>query len=55
MRLDDILRPYVDACEDAKNSRTAVPKPMVLICITDGEADDPDGVVDLIVEMACVP
>lgn len=38
IRLDDILRPYVEDCEDAKASRSTLPKPKVLIVITDGEA-----------------
>jgi hypothetical protein len=29
MRLDDMLRPYIERCEDAKAAKTALPKPMV--------------------------
>lgn len=53
MRLDDILRPYVDTCEDAKASRTSggprieMPKPMILVIVTDGRADDPDLIKDV--------
>lgn len=31
MRLDDILRPYIENVEDAKSAKTALPKPMVII------------------------
>ncbi|KAH8928321.1 hypothetical protein BT69DRAFT_1293455 [Atractiella rhizophila] len=52
MRLDDLLRPYVDALEDAKRDGKPRPKPLLLLVITDGRADDPDLVKEVIVEMA---
>ncbi|CAD6569669.1 MAG: hypothetical protein CYPHOPRED_003510 [Cyphobasidiales sp. Tagirdzhanova-0007] len=52
IRMDDILRPYVDKVEDAKVARLSMPKPMVVICITDGRADDPETLKDIIIEMA---
>jgi len=52
MRLDDLIRPYVEDCETAKAKRLKLPKPTIFVVITDGRADDPDSVRDLIVEMA---
>jgi Mg-chelatase subunit ChlD len=51
MMLDEILRDYVDSAEDAKETKSRL-KPMILIVLTDGRADDPDGLKDVIVEMA---
>jgi len=36
MRLDDLLRPYVEECEDKKAAKAALPKPLILVVITDG-------------------
>ncbi|KAI5480788.1 von willebrand factor [Pseudohyphozyma bogoriensis] len=50
-QLDEILRPYIESVEDAKAAKTRV-KPMILLVLTDGRADDPDMVKDVIIEMA---
>lgn len=52
MRLDDILRPYIEDCEYAKQKRSKLPKPMILVVVSDGRADDSEGLRDTIVEMA---
>ena len=52
MRLDDLLRPYIEDCETARQKRLKVPKPTVFVVITDGRADDTAGLRDTIVEMA---
>lgn len=49
--LDEVLRPYVEKVEDAKATRERV-KPLILLVITDGRADDSDQVKECIVEMA---
>lgn len=51
MALDDILRDYVDSVEDARAAKTKV-KPMIVLVLTDGRADDPDGLRDCIIEFA---
>ncbi|GAA5897140.1 hypothetical protein JCM8208_003739 [Rhodotorula glutinis] len=51
MVLDEVLRAYVERVEDAKATRARV-KPMLVLVLTDGRADDPDLVKDIIVEMA---
>lgn len=43
---------YVDAYEDSKAAKGARMKPMIVLVLTDGRADDPDGVKDCIIEMA---
>lgn len=51
--LDDVLRPYVELVEDARASPAIQrPKPMIVLVLTDGRADDTDGVKDIVVEMA---
>ena len=64
LRLDDLMRPFVEECEDAKAKRTKMPKPTIFVCIvrrqqmgsltlqTDGAPDDSISVIDTIVEMA---
>ncbi|SCV71986.1 BQ2448_4680 [Microbotryum intermedium] len=52
MVLDDILRDVVDRVEDAKAGKGAKVKPLICIVLTDGRADDTDGLRDLLVEMA---
>ena len=47
LRLDDLLRPYIESVEDSKTARVRLPKPMVLACITDGLPDDPDMLKDV--------
>jgi hypothetical protein len=42
VRVEDLLSPYVDACEHAKSRGTQLPKPLNLLVITDGQPDDPD-------------
>ncbi|GAA6006989.1 hypothetical protein JCM10207_009162 [Rhodosporidiobolus poonsookiae] len=49
--MDDLLRDYVERVEDAKQTRTKV-KPLLLLVLTDGRADDPDMVKDIIIEFA---
>jgi hypothetical protein len=39
--MDEILRDYVEQVEDARATRARV-KPLLLLVITDGRADDPD-------------
>ncbi|KPV74742.1 uncharacterized protein RHOBADRAFT_15007, partial [Rhodotorula graminis WP1] len=51
MVLDEVLRAYVEQVEDAKATRERV-KPLLVLVLTDGRADDPDMVKDIIVEMA---
>ncbi|GAA5931851.1 hypothetical protein JCM3775_000060 [Rhodotorula graminis] len=51
MVLDEVLRAYVERVEDAKATRERV-KPLLVLVLTDGRADDPDMVKDIIVEMA---
>ncbi|GAA6003816.1 uncharacterized protein JCM10292_003394 [Rhodotorula paludigena] len=51
MVLDELLREYVERVEDAKQTRERV-KPLLVLVLTDGRADDPDMVKDIIVEMA---
>lgn len=41
MVLDEVLRDYVERVEDAKSTRERV-KPMLVLVLTDGRADDPD-------------
>jgi len=41
MVLDEVLRAYVERVEDAKAARARV-KPMLVLVLTDGRADDPD-------------
>lgn len=41
-QVEELLSAYVEQCERAKASGQPMPKPMNLICLTDGEADDPD-------------
>ncbi|SGY94192.1 BQ5605_C037g11635 [Microbotryum silenes-dioicae] len=52
MVLDDILRDVVDRIEDAKAGKGPKIKPLICIVLTDGRADDTDGLRDLLVEMA---
>ncbi|GAA99729.1 uncharacterized protein L969DRAFT_52400 [Mixia osmundae IAM 14324] len=40
--IEDIGGSYVEACEKAKANKTTLPKPMNVLIITDGAADDPD-------------
>ncbi|GAA5989876.1 hypothetical protein JCM11641_001959 [Rhodosporidiobolus odoratus] len=49
--MDELLRDYVERCEDAKTTKTRV-KPLLLLVLTDGRADDPDMVKDIIIEFA---
>ncbi|GAA5850552.1 hypothetical protein JCM8547_001911 [Rhodosporidiobolus lusitaniae] len=49
--MDEILRDYVESVEDARGTKTRV-KPLLLLILTDGRADDPDMVKDICVEMA---
>ncbi|GAA5842258.1 hypothetical protein JCM11251_006760 [Rhodosporidiobolus azoricus] len=49
--MDEILRTYVEEVEDAKTTKTRM-KPMLLLVLTDGRADDPDMVKDIIIEFA---
>lgn len=42
---------YVDSVEDAKTTKTKI-KPLIVLCLTDGRPDDPDGVKDCLIEMA---
>ncbi|BGP16432.1 hypothetical protein JCM10213v2_004434 [Rhodosporidiobolus nylandii] len=49
--MDELLRDYVERCEDGKATKTRV-KPLLLLVLTDGRADDPDMVKDIIVEFA---
>ncbi|GAA5917041.1 hypothetical protein JCM5296_001824 [Sporobolomyces johnsonii] len=49
--MDEILRDYVEKVEDARAARTKV-KPLLLLVLTDGRADDPDMVKDILVEFA---
>ncbi|BGP40236.1 hypothetical protein JCM10449v2_004194 [Rhodotorula kratochvilovae] len=51
MVLDEVLRDYVERVEGAKATKARV-KPLLLLVLTDGRADDPDMVKDIIVEMA---
>ncbi|GJN90520.1 hypothetical protein Rhopal_003531-T1 [Rhodotorula paludigena] len=51
MVLDELLRDYVERVEHAKQTRERV-KPLLVLVLTDGRADDPDMVKDIIVEMA---
>ncbi|KAL8281084.1 hypothetical protein RQP46_006442 [Phenoliferia psychrophenolica] len=51
LQLDEILRPYIESLEDAKVSKVKI-KPMILLCLTDGRADDSDLVKEVIIEMA---
>lgn len=41
LQLDEILRPYIESLEDAKVSKAKI-KPMVVVVLTDGRADDSD-------------
>ncbi|CEQ39656.1 SPOSA6832_01194, partial [Sporobolomyces salmonicolor] len=49
--MDEILRDYVEKVEDARAARVKV-KPLLLLVLTDGPADDPDMVKDILVEFA---
>ncbi|BGP24844.1 hypothetical protein Rt10032_c09g3794 [Rhodotorula toruloides] len=49
--MDEILRDYVERVEDARQTKERV-KPLLLLVLTDGRADDTDLVRDVIVEMA---
>ncbi|BGP32282.1 hypothetical protein JCM10296v2_004063 [Rhodotorula toruloides] len=49
--MDEILRNYVERVEDARQTKERV-KPLLLLVLTDGRADDTDLVRDVIVEMA---
>ncbi|GAA6038185.1 hypothetical protein JCM8097_005783 [Rhodosporidiobolus ruineniae] len=49
--MDEILRDYVERVEDAKATKQRV-KPLLLMVLTDGRADDPDMVRDIIIEFA---
>lgn len=40
MRVEQLLSPYIEACERAKKQNQAMPKPLNMIVLTDGEADD---------------
>lgn len=40
-RAEELLEPYVTACERAKASGQPIPKPMNLLVLTDGACDDP--------------
>ena len=42
LQLDEILRPYIESVEDARKAKGAKVKPMVVVCLTDGRADDSD-------------
>ena len=42
LQLDEILRPYIESVEDARKTKGAKVKPMVVVCLTDGRADDSD-------------
>ncbi|KAK4701926.1 hypothetical protein P7C70_g4300, partial [Phenoliferia sp. Uapishka_3] len=53
LQLDEILRPYVESLEDAKAAKTGQKiKPLVVVVLTDGRADDSDLVREIVVEMA---
>lgn len=39
--MDEILRDYVERVEDARQTKERV-KPLLLLCLTDGRADDTD-------------
>jgi hypothetical protein len=41
-RVEELLSPYVDQCENAKKRGTPLPKPLNMLVITDGQPDDPD-------------
>jgi hypothetical protein len=49
---DDIIRPYLESLEDYRASGKAKPKPLMLLVLTDGRADDPITVEELIIETA---
>ncbi|KAM0753110.1 hypothetical protein T439DRAFT_323737 [Meredithblackwellia eburnea MCA 4105] len=51
LQLDEVLRPYIESVEDAKTTKAKV-KPLVLVVLTDGRADDTDLVKEVIIEMA---
>ncbi|KAK9895769.1 hypothetical protein P389DRAFT_170496 [Cystobasidium minutum MCA 4210] len=42
IRVEELLSPYIDLCERSKASGQPLPKPLNLLVLTDGEADDPD-------------
>lgn len=42
VRVEELLSPYIDACEQAKRGGGTLPKPLNLLILTDGAADDPD-------------
>lgn len=42
---------YVDSVEDARQAKAKV-KPLIVLILTDGRADDPDGLKELLLEMA---
>lgn len=41
-QVEELLSPYIDACERAKRGGSSLPKPLNLLILTDGAADDPD-------------
>jgi len=40
-QVEELLSGYIDACERAKSHGQQLPKPLNLLVLTDGEADDP--------------
>lgn len=40
LRVEQLLSPYIEACEKAKKQGQALPKPLNMLVLTDGEADD---------------
>lgn len=42
IRVEELLSPYIEQCERAKSTGQPMPKPLNLLVLTDGEADDPD-------------
>jgi len=51
-RIDFLLHPYVSEVEDARRNRKTLPKPKVLICITDGRPNSSLDVENSIVQLA---
>lgn len=51
-QVDEILRPYIERLEDAKIAKGPRVKPVLLLILTDGRADDAEMVKEEIIEFA---
>jgi hypothetical protein len=53
VRVEELIGDYIEQCERAKkNSAKDMPKPLNMLVLTDGEADDPDTLADVLVGFA---